>query len=370
MADPTIQTFCCHRPNTTDSPVNFLMEFHSDLYNTVCVASSLLGIAGAIYQILPRRISSTSNRSFGFSVRGRQIIVWLAVADLMAAMGVFVRSILWIYYKQLVPAFSNELSSVIFCAVSSAWIQFFYTATWFWTLCYALHVRLTLKAQRESTVLYHITAWISPALLTSMGLLILYVPDANCHNINTLSGALTHILPNYCATLLPMFVIMIANPALYCCSTQDVKKNVFLRLGQITQKERSTVDGLKLKFIVTTLTFYMCWLPNLICGVLLWSLWIDLPKTAVIILWYIMAVMNPLQALLNSMVYRRWSEGIEQIYFPCLSRSNPDFISSYSHRNSADPIDLSEDENTSLLQSHDERLPTNRMSINGSSMYT
>lgn len=51
MADPTIQTFCCHRPNTTDSPVNFLMEFHSDLYNTVCVASSLLGIAGAIYQV-------------------------------------------------------------------------------------------------------------------------------------------------------------------------------------------------------------------------------------------------------------------------------------------------------------------------------
>lgn len=59
-----------------------------------------------------------------------------------------------------------------------AWIQFFYTATWFWTLCYALDVRRMLKSQRACTIGYHITAWISPALFTSTGLLILYIPDA------------------------------------------------------------------------------------------------------------------------------------------------------------------------------------------------
>lgn len=51
MADPTIQTFCCHRPNRSDSSVNVLMEFHSHLYNSVCVVSSLLGIGGAMYQV-------------------------------------------------------------------------------------------------------------------------------------------------------------------------------------------------------------------------------------------------------------------------------------------------------------------------------
>jgi ocular albinism type 1 protein len=51
MADPTIQTFCCHRPNRSDSTVNLLMELDSDLYNSVCVVSSLLGIAGAVYQV-------------------------------------------------------------------------------------------------------------------------------------------------------------------------------------------------------------------------------------------------------------------------------------------------------------------------------
>jgi hypothetical protein len=33
--------------------------------------------------------------------------------------GVFVRSVLWIYVKELVPTASDRLSSVVFCAVSS-----------------------------------------------------------------------------------------------------------------------------------------------------------------------------------------------------------------------------------------------------------
>lgn len=51
MADPTIQIFCCHRPTVPGFPNNILMEFHSDLYNIVCVMSSLLGIVGAVQQV-------------------------------------------------------------------------------------------------------------------------------------------------------------------------------------------------------------------------------------------------------------------------------------------------------------------------------
>jgi hypothetical protein len=66
----------------------------------------------------------------------------------------------------------------LFSVLHQAWIQFFYTATWFWTLCYAVDVRRMLKSQKECTICYHIIAWLSPAILTSVGLLILYVPNA------------------------------------------------------------------------------------------------------------------------------------------------------------------------------------------------
>lgn len=66
----------------------------------------------------------------------------------------------------------------LFSVLCQAWIQFFYTATWFWTLCYAVDVRRVLKSQGECTICYHIIAWLSPAILTSVGLLILYLPHA------------------------------------------------------------------------------------------------------------------------------------------------------------------------------------------------
>lgn len=110
----------------------------------------------------------------------------------------------------------------------------------------------------------------------------------SCHDIDTMSGALTHIFPNYCATFFPMAVIMIVNPILYCCSTQDVRFIISVRLGQYTQRERNAVDGIKTKFLFIIITFYICWLPNLICGVLIWSIWLELPEKLIVSLWYVM----------------------------------------------------------------------------------
>lgn len=52
MADPTIQTFCCHHNNRTDIALVIMNEFNSDAYNTVCMVSSSIGILGAIYQVI------------------------------------------------------------------------------------------------------------------------------------------------------------------------------------------------------------------------------------------------------------------------------------------------------------------------------
>lgn len=51
MADPTIQTFCCHHRNNSDSAVQLMAEFNKDSYIIVCLTSSVLGIIGALYQV-------------------------------------------------------------------------------------------------------------------------------------------------------------------------------------------------------------------------------------------------------------------------------------------------------------------------------
>lgn len=51
MADPTIQTFCCHHTNVSDTAVNIMQEFNTTTYNIVCIFSSILGMMGAIYQV-------------------------------------------------------------------------------------------------------------------------------------------------------------------------------------------------------------------------------------------------------------------------------------------------------------------------------
>lgn len=53
MSDPTIQTFCCHHTgNNEDIAVRIMNEFNTDSYNAVCLASSVVGMLGAIYQVI------------------------------------------------------------------------------------------------------------------------------------------------------------------------------------------------------------------------------------------------------------------------------------------------------------------------------
>ncbi|CAH1979512.1 unnamed protein product [Acanthoscelides obtectus] len=316
MADPTIQTFCCHPANGTDVALTIMDEFNTDTYNCVCIFSSAMGILGAIYQILPREEFSNNHRWFSCSaLRGRRIIIWLAVADLLASLGVFTRATLWINYKNIMPAVDDQ-SSVLFCAVSSAFTQYFYTATWIWTLCYAVDMRLVLRQKESRIKLYHLAAWIIPAILTITGLSLLYIPDANCHYESSLSHAVLRILPNYFATYVPITVVMIANPLLYRYSTEDLQAIITSTTGQFTSRERDVMDAIKMKFAVINVVFYICWVPNLINGILLWTLWFHLPVTWIITIWYLMALLNPLQALCNCLVYRRWSSGSERVILP------------------------------------------------------
>jgi hypothetical protein len=65
------------------------------------MTSSTVGILGSFYQIFIRRedeIDGSSRRSMG-----RKIIVALAYSDLLASIGIFLRSGLWSFFKEIMP---------------------------------------------------------------------------------------------------------------------------------------------------------------------------------------------------------------------------------------------------------------------------
>ena len=81
---------------------------------------------------------------------------------------------------------------------------------------------------------------------------------------------------------------MAINPVLYILSSQSVHELVCQRFSQFTRKERTVVDMFKVKFGVINIVFYMCWLPNLVNGVILWTQWYNLPRETMYALWYFM----------------------------------------------------------------------------------
>jgi len=197
-----------------------------------------------------------------------------------------------------------EMEGIAFCIILAAWIEFFFSVTWMWTLLYAVDTYRAFCRKPGQPVLYHMLAWSLPSVLTAVGLTVLYYPNADCHNLGPDDSAFLTLLPNYFVTYTPIATIMIVNPILYLLCTRKVHTLVANCLSQFTKKERSVVDGVKIKFLLIILSFYVCWLPNLINGVIIWSSWDELPRNFMLTIWYTMAVLNPLQAFFNSMVYR------------------------------------------------------------------
>lgn len=149
-------------------------EFHRDSYINITLISSTIGIIGSLYQIFIRKeeTEGSPRRSLG-----RKIIISLAYSDLFASIGIFVRSSLWSFVKEIIP-FDDDSVSVVFCSVTSAWIQVFYMATWLWTLSYAINMKRSLLNQTTQESNFHYFVWSIAIVFTAIGTTSLYVPDA------------------------------------------------------------------------------------------------------------------------------------------------------------------------------------------------
>lgn len=323
MADPLMQAICCQRPDNYSEFYGLFLQIDSVPYNVVCLLSSAIGIFGAIYQILPRiGYGFTHHWSVVTARRGREIIVWLAFADLLASVGVFFRSLM----KIMMPTVIDRLKAHgLECIMFAFWIQYFYVVSWFWTLIYAIDMCLALKRQPSHRKIYHLISWLLPAIFTFIGLFVLYYPDRKCFvDIET---NIWRFLPNYIVSYLPMLAVMIVNPVLYWLSARSVNLLVVRYLSQYTRKERHLIDAIRIKFALINLAFYVCWLPNVINTVCLYVLWRNVSKRTILSIWYVMAILNPLQALLNSLVYRKSQDRIvmpwSEFHHPMFDRYFP-----------------------------------------------
>lgn len=108
----------------------------------------------------------------------------------------------------------------------------------------------------------------------------------------------------------PILAVMIVNPIIYRMSSKEVEKQLMMRYGQMTNNERKIQKVFQIKFSLINLIFYICWLPNVINGLLLWIFWFNLPVKVIIVIWYLEAILNPMQAFLNALVYRKWSNKV------------------------------------------------------------
>ena len=139
-----------------------------------------------------------------------------------------------------------------------------------------------------------------------MKFLLIYF-SSSCHDIHNLSTAFFRILPNYFMNYGPIIIVFIVNPIIYYKCSNEVDRQL-ISSGQFTNKERNILDVFRIKFSLINVIFYICWMPNVVNAFIIWTMWFDLPVKLVIFTWYLMAITNPLQAFLNVLVYRQWSD--------------------------------------------------------------
>ncbi|XP_018012121.1 G-protein coupled receptor 143 [Hyalella azteca] len=311
MASPIVESLCCV-PITSELTKQFLSTFRTVEYNSVCLAASVVGVCGALWQLhvlhwwqQQLQLSFVSSRRPRLlRTQASLIVKWLAVSDLCAAAGIGIRSLLWLLDSAASTGASeyDPLSSGrLVCIFMASWIHYFYTCTYMWTCLYCVDCVRSVRGSHTNTVWYHVVAWVVPAVLTFVGLLGLYAPDMKCHSSST--NPYIRFLPNYLSTVLPLLCVLCMCPVLYGVAANTLHTNMAALTGRYTVVERAVVSGVRRRFLLLCLVFWLCWLPNVVNAAVLWIEWNDLPYTALTVLWYCMAVLNPLQAVFNSFVY-------------------------------------------------------------------
>ncbi|KAM9709529.1 G-protein coupled receptor 143 [Menidia menidia] len=316
MASPRLETFCC--PNR-DAATEFVVTFQPVLFGALSLGSASLSFIFAVLQVLPKRKGYRRLGQYPLPrpASSTRILFIISVCDILGCAGVIVRSSVWLGLPHIMDstsvANSTDVLPEVFCVGSAMWIQLFFSASFWWTFCYAVDVFLVVKTSAgiSTIVLYHMITWGLAVLLCVEGVAMLYYPS-----ISDCEQGLQHAIPHYVTTYAPMLLVLTANPVFFSRTISAVTSLLKGRQGIYTENERRLANDIKIRFFKIMLVFFVCWAPNLINESLLFYLEMQADindssfrdiRNAALTTWFIMGILNPMQAFLNTLAFHGWT---------------------------------------------------------------
>ncbi|NXX69657.1 GP143 protein, partial [Spizella passerina] len=294
MASPRLETYCC--PNR-DAATQLVMHFQPEVFCGVCIGSASISLLLTILQLLPKK--GQSPRKMPKASSSSTILLLISICDILGGVGIIFRSSVWLGF----PGFIANISVVngtdvwpsTFCVGSAMWIQLLYSAGFWWLFCYAVDSYLVVRrsAGLSTIVLYHMMTWGLAVMLCVEGIALLYYPSlSSCEN------GLEHAIPHYITTYAPLLLVLVANPILF---RRTVSAGMFLMVSSNQSVLFSNIVLWSSNIINETLLFYLEMQPDIN----------ELPlkniRSAALITWIIMGVLNPMQGFLFTLAFYGWT---------------------------------------------------------------
>ncbi|XP_068602742.1 G-protein coupled receptor 143 [Brachionichthys hirsutus] len=316
MASPRLETFCC--PNR-DPATEFVVRFQPELFAGLGLGSSALSFFFALLQLLPKRRGYRRVGQYPLPrpASSSRILFIISLCDVMGCAGIIVRSSVWLGLPNVADRISaangTDVGPEAFCVSTAMWIQLFVSASFWWTFFYAVDVFLVVKtsAGLSTIILYHTITWGLAVLLCIEGVTMLYYPS-----ISDCERGLEHAVPHYVTTYAPMLLVFLANPIFFNRTLSAVTSLLKGRQGIYTENERRLANEIKIRFFKIMLVFSICWIPNIVNESLLFYLEMQADisgpgfrdiRNVALITWFIMAILNPMQAFLNTLAFHGWT---------------------------------------------------------------
>lgn len=312
MASPHASSFICLPFSANEGVVHAYT-----VYFAVCLGSALIGALGAAL-FLVQVLRARTDQPHG-STSQRRILIWLAISDLCAVIGVVARSCYWLAYwrpKHLNQEtyFSHHLPPAIGGAAVECWVFFWYLATYFWTFFFAVDIYNTKHGGKWKLWCSHLFTWLFCTLYVAGSVASLWA----CPPYTECTGDKVCVISHFLCTFGPIVIFMAALPLFYISTWKRMNKTANEAPVVDIWKQEKLVSRRKILSII--LVFYICWFVNVIDGVILIVAHAlfhgqgpgypppDLYRhifdsTYIYIVWIIEAVLNPLQGFLNVIAY-------------------------------------------------------------------
>ena len=299
-------------------------------YAGINIGVSTLGLLGGLYQIVTWRSFLKRNSSFAagnadfarptsFDVKrlavscNPSVILFLALADVLACVGVMAKSIELLVFEQ--PREVNDGNGqshrepyhyryIYIDGPVIALGEFAYLASFFWTFCFALDILFQLRQQRIPLSIYHLLCWGSAIVITTLKVSLVYWRDTNKTEVCKLPH--DRSIANYLSFYLPIVFVMLACPVLFALAMPKIWSLQISHQRVLTNQQRRVYRAVAGKFFMFVVFFWLCWISNGINGI---YMIVNASKYESPFVFYVLEGMtNPLQGFLNALIYGRHQE--------------------------------------------------------------